>query len=332
MDYYFRQRIMSVNLDFFDNAPLVHIGYPKSLSKWLQKNLFIPEMGFIKCLNPGLVHELLVSKKPFQLDCQAIQGKVNFAIARAHKMFPPSQAMKLVPVVTSEALVGNMFCGGFDAELLAQRLAHTFPQAKILIVVREQRQMIRSLFSTAVAWGVPHKIEDFLSPRDENIAPQFSCDYLFYDALVAHYQEVFSKDRVVVVPYELFKNDPAAFVGKIMQFYPTIRDPAKFSELPFDAVVNQGQTVIETKAQRLINSLFLRTPFNYSGWFNDRDSWRIRRNTWRAPLSKNNYLVSCLEKRLARKIERLTMGRFSDSNKRLSQLTGTDFSAFGYQV
>ncbi|HUE92483.1 sulfotransferase domain-containing protein [Pseudomonas sp.] len=323
---------MSVDLDFFDNAPLVHIGYPKSLSKWLQKNLFIPEMGFIKCLNPELVHELLVSKKPFQFDCQAIQGKVNFAIARANKILPPPQAIQLVPVVTSEALVGNMFCGGFDAELLAQRLVHSFPQAKILIVVREQRQMIRSLFSTAVAWGIPHKIEDFLSPRDENIAPQFSCEYLFYDALVSYYQEIFSKDRVVVVPYELFKSDPAAFVGKIMQLYPTTYNSVNFSNLPFNAVVNQGQTAIETNAQRFLNSCFLRTPFNYSGWFNDRDSWRLVRNTWRAPLSKTNYLVSCLETRLAKKIERLTMGRFSDSNKRLSQLTGMDFSAFGYQT
>lgn len=328
----FRWLRMSTDFSFFDNAPLVHIGYPKCLSKWLQKNLFVPNMGFIKCLNPDLAHELIAAKKPFRLDTQEVQGKINFAQARATKMLPREQASRLVPVVTSEALVGNMFCGGFDAELLAQRLATCFPQAKILIVIREQRQMIRSLYSTAVAWGVPHTIEDFLTPRGENLSPQFNCEFLMYDSLVAHYQRIFSKDRVAVIPYELFKSDPSAFLKKIMQLYPSLGNSTKLAQLPISDTVNPGQTIVETGVQRILNSWLLQTPFNYGGWFQDRENWRLLRNTWRAPFDKTGYLVSGLEQRLSKKIEKLTQGRFLASNRQLSQLIDIDLGVFGYEV
>lgn len=322
---------MSVDFNFYNNVPLIHIGYPKCLSKWLQKNLFIPDMGFIKCLNPDSVQEILVSKRPFCFDEQAIQGKVNFSIARAQKALPHAQAEKLVPVITSEALVGNMFCGGFDAELLAVRLAQAMPQAKILIVLREQRKMIRSLFSTAVAWGVPHKIGDFISPRNEHIAPQFNCEFLHYDALVAHYQRVFSKERVLVLPYELFSTDPVKFVDEIVQLYPDVLNSGMFSKLPFSVPVNKGQTAIETSIQRLFNRWILQTPFNYGGWVSDRETWTEARNAWRAPFSGDGFLLQKLERRLEEKIENLTIGKFSESNKRLSQLVGIDFSSFGYE-
>ncbi|UUY09343.1 sulfotransferase [Pseudomonas sp. J452] len=323
---------MSVDLSFFDNAPLLHIGYPKNLSKWLQKNLFIPEVGFIKYMSPDVIHELLVAKKPFRFDCHALQGKANVVIARARKLLPDQQAAQLIPVVSSEALVGNLFCGGYDAELLAQRLLEAFPQARILIVVREQKQMIRSLYSTAVAWGLPHKLKDFLAPHDENIVPQFNLDFLCYDALVARYQAMFSKERVVVVPYELFKNNPEAFVGEVMKAYPDTLVSTKLKELPFNETVNQGQTIVETKIQRLLNRWVLSTPFNYGGWLKDRDGWRGFRNTWRAPLRRDGYLVRSLDRRLAQEVDALTQNAFAESNRRLSRLIGMDLGELGYEM
>lgn len=320
------------NEKFFEHPPLLHVGYPKCLSKWLQKNLFTPENGFIKQLNPDLVHDLITSKRSFKFDKQLVQKKLDFAKFRALKSLPDAQARNLIPVVTSEALVGNLFCGGFDAELIAGRLFTTFPEAKILIVIREQNQIIRSLYSTAVAWGLPHKIRDFINPSHENIVPQFNLDFLRYDALVNHYQKLFTKERVLVIPYELFQNDPLSFIKKILELYPHLDISNKISALPFEVKTNKGQTLIETKFHRIINSWFLRTPFNYSGWFKDRPTWRQRRNTCRVHLKSASIIEKIMSYNFRRAIKSTTINSFAESNCRLEKLTGLDLGALGYET
>lgn len=323
---------MTVDFSFFEESPLIHIGYPKNLSKWMQKNLFVPNNGFIKTLNPLLSQILISSKRPFQFEELLIQEKVNFSIARAQKIATEIPASKYVPIITSEALVGNLFCGGYDAEILAGRLKNIAPTANILIVVREQSSMLRSLYGTAVGWGCPHGLKDFLSPRNENIAPQFNLSYLKYDQLVAHYQKLFSKDSVTVVPYELFLKSQQDFANRIFSINSKANKLFPRTDLPFGTIENVGQTIVEIKLQRLFNSIFVQGPFNYAGLFRDRPSWHDFRNNWRAPINRQGFIVTRLEQRQRQLIEELTEGVYAESNNRLSQLTGIDFSAFGYKT
>jgi len=49
-----------------------------------------------------------------------------------------------VPVLSAERLSGNPDSGGYDSVHVAEYLAATFPEARVLIVIREQADMLVS--------------------------------------------------------------------------------------------------------------------------------------------------------------------------------------------
>ena len=59
--------------------------------------------------------------------------------------------------------MGSPLTGGDNGETILYRLKKTLPQAKILIVIREQRAMLRSLYQLLVNWGCPYDIELLLN-------------------------------------------------------------------------------------------------------------------------------------------------------------------------
>ena len=54
-----------------------------------------------------------------------------------------------VPVISHERLSGYPHSGGHDSKEIAHRLAAVFPNAKVVIVIREQKSMILSNYLLA---------------------------------------------------------------------------------------------------------------------------------------------------------------------------------------
>lgn len=88
------------------------------------------------------------------------------------------------------------------------RLALLFPNAHILIVTRGFRSMILSSYSQYVRSGGREDLEALLRSGGDNHPWN-------YDRLVAGYRDSFGADRVIVLPYELLRADPAAFTSAI---------------------------------------------------------------------------------------------------------------------
>ena len=87
-------------------------------------------------------------------------------------------------------------------------LAEVFPNAVVLIVTRGFRGMVLSSYSQFVRGGgfvdLPDLIE--ITRRDfDRIAAWH------YDRIIAAYRDAFGADDVIVMPYELLRDDPDAF-------------------------------------------------------------------------------------------------------------------------
>ncbi len=306
--------------------PLIHLGYPKALSSWMQKHLFQPPQGYITALDPLHTKLNLISTPPFGYDESAVRAVMDDRLA--------SSDDSLVPVITSESLIGNPATGGADAELLARRLHDLAPDATVLVVVREQRAMIRSLYKTLVGFlGFPHAIDRLLEPRDRFAVPQFSTDFLQYPQAVAMYQRIWGADRVVVLPYELFNADAEAFLTAI-----TAKTGAvSTTKPPSDQVVNAGSRILDIQRERIGNMVLEGGPFNYLGLrepTNARMTARLKRiNQPR----DDNALNRRLEQRFARRVDQLTAGVFATGNAVLQQqcvqsVAGIDLAAYGYDM
>jgi hypothetical protein len=70
----------------------------------------------------------------------------------------------LVPVLSAERLSGNPDSGGYDSVHVAEYLAATFPEARVLIVIREQADMLVSSYKRYVRNGGPGTLRQYGSP------------------------------------------------------------------------------------------------------------------------------------------------------------------------
>jgi hypothetical protein len=85
-------------------------------------------------------------------------------------------------------------------------LAALFPNAHILIVTRGFRSMILSSYSQYVRTGGNDALPDLIA-QDHPV----EIDPWDYDRLIAMYADAFGQDRVVVMPYELLREDVSRF-------------------------------------------------------------------------------------------------------------------------
>jgi len=206
------------------------------------------------------------------------------------------------------------------------------PQAKILIVVREQKATIRSLYKTFVIWGMPHSIDRILEPVEPNLSPQFNLDFLRYDLLVAYYQQLYGKENVLVLPYEAFEENGADFLRKIFSFCEIDKVEERVKKLPIKRRVNRGQTLLNLLIERWRNYFFLSTPFNYAGLFKPSEAnlkARIAR-------SKKNifpaFMDNWFERNFQKKVKEQCEGQFASSNRKLCEITGLDLKQYGYEL
>jgi hypothetical protein len=307
------------------STPLIHIGFPKALSSWLQKFLFKPDHGYLNVLNSLCTQLSIIDPTPFSFSEIPAQKFMDDALQK----FPQHQ--NLVPVCSAEALIGNFYCGGYNAKQNADRLKQVFPQAKILLIVREQNQLMRSLYKTLVVWGMPHTIKRLLHPHDTSMAPQFNMDFLRFDLATSYYQQLFGKDNVLVLPYEAFAENPKKFVEKIQQHAGIPHNPA-FDKLPWHKRLNTNQTLANLYWQRLLNLILLSSPFNYAGLFHSTETdihKRIARSK-RNPLPR--WTDHWFEDDFSQSVREAFHGQFGHSNARLQALTGLDLARYGYDV
>jgi hypothetical protein len=99
------------------------------------------------------------------------------------------------------------------------RLRAMFGDATILIITRGFRSEMASSYSDALRWGLALSVEEFASLNQES--PAFeglrAADALDYDAALRLYADTFGAENVVVLPFELLRDDPRGFLARLEQ-------------------------------------------------------------------------------------------------------------------
>ncbi len=303
-------------------TPLIHVGFPKAMSSWLQKFLFVEKNGFSTIMGPMECQIEIINPSPFKFS--------PIGIAQRIERFSASQDSRL-PVITSESLSGNMYAGGYDAKQIADRLHEAVPNARLLLVIREQKSLIRSLYKSWISWGIPNSIQEILDPLSPSLSPRFNWDYLEFDQRILYYQDQFGADNVLVLPYELFGRNPLEFLSRIRHFCGMpAQGEAGLSGLPVRRKVNRGQSLAWLYLLRLQNRHWYKTPFNASGIIPLTDERLMRRiaKAKRNPLPR--FTEHWFEARFHAEVLARTAGRYAASNRRVEALTGLDLGQYGY--
>lgn len=176
------------------HIPLIHIGFHKTGTTWLQLRFFTPHYGFFPLATHQQISNTLVA--PHDLAFDASRAQAWFAHRSA--ACPPDK----VSVLSSEILVGNPFFGGRDSASLARRLKQVFPQARILITIRAQDKILLSTYAQYISRGGTMTPTQFFSGATDPGYSGFEARHFEYDRLVGLYQSLFGPDNILVAPQE----------------------------------------------------------------------------------------------------------------------------------
>ncbi|MEQ1689472.1 MAG: sulfotransferase [Sphingopyxis sp.] len=183
---------------------LIHIGYPKTGSNFLRRWF---EM------HPQLAYTLggIAGYQNVYAMVRDIAGTATPPLAHvtsAEAFVTPHISFGLEQV-DHDAAVQNMLTSQLAGSKL---LSGLFPNAHILLVTRGFRAMALSTYSQTARDGTPSSLEKFC--RDIT-----RVNLLDYDAVIAYYRAAFGADRVIILPYELLRDNPSAFLRKISDIF-----------------------------------------------------------------------------------------------------------------
>jgi len=306
-------------------APLlIHIGLHKTGSTWLQKQLFSdPERGFSDSLGESRneLKRRIVTPDPLFFDAAATAKHYAPSLAAARQA-------GLTTVISHERLSGHPSSGGRDRCMIAERLHATFPDARILIVIREQRNLIRSMYNQHIKAGGVESLRHYFAKPGHARKPSFSLQMYEFDKLISFYRDLFGRDRVLALPMELLAQRPQEFVDRIAAF-------SGHPPVPLDPIRrrNTRRPHFMRILQRPLNMLFFRNELSPGALFHIRHF--NRRFSRLRPLFKRlspRLLERLLDDREMDAVNKLVGDYYAASNRRTQEMIGLPLAEFGYPV
>lgn len=312
-------------------APLVHVGVHRAGSTWLQRSVFRAATGgFGDVLPNSLLFGHLIEPPGTAFDaCRAAEAFAAFLDAAAEAR--RGERGRRVPVVSQERLTGYPHAGGRDAGELADRVCAALPDARVLIVTREQRAITRSCYRLYVKIGGPLRPGRYVRPLSGSTTriPGFDLRQFDFHLLIERYRRHLGDDRVLALPFEHLAEDPSGFVHRIADFAGA-EPPGAVDHV----ARNAGLRGVALSAKRRANRYLIRHPLNPMGR-SDRDEINAALLRWAtrlgriAPASMHERVERELDETVERAVAEQA-DRIAESNRRASELMDLDLGALGY--
>lgn len=313
-----------------ETTPLIHVGHYKTGTTWLQEHVFgRRDRGFWP-ISPRNLEGKSAAKFAARFATVCNKGFLLSPHCTAYHCpdWPKlldGRPERVVPVLSNERISGYFMLSGLDAAAISRRLQTGFPNARILIVIREQRALILSSYLQYLKRGGPTSLSRLLRTRHDHRAPLFSPAYFEFDHIIRTYMDLFGRDRVRVLTYEQFRDSPSDYVRTIYSF--------AGAEIPNswgpDASLRENPTgsAAALVASRPMNRWMHRSSLNHFPKRASITGPTLRRIIPTIPTSKA--LDARVTAYLARQISKsFPHGYFQESNDRVRNVTGLKMAGY----
>lgn len=182
----------------------IHIGVPKAGSTYLQKYLE---------LRPEIYHNWMdLADYPLHhiIDEEIVKKGLNdiIRVFSQESLSTPLVALdriKLAP--QTEKIKGARYD-------VALKLKSMFPDAEILLVLRNYKEIVPSIYSELLVMGLTLDKGQFLKKFGTFILELFD-----YEQIIQIYAEVFGKEKLTIIPYEMLKEDSDNFQRFLANYF-----------------------------------------------------------------------------------------------------------------
>lgn len=311
---------------------VVHIGYQKTASSWLQKNLFpnLPEIEFIGKRYPDTKWCKQLGKRLlFDAPADFVAPEVQEHLATNLAGVDPEKTR----LYSREGLVGYWRHGSRDMERNADRIRAVFGSPKIVLVIRNQFKLLESIYRQYLRWGGLLTMSSFLNYKTTQHV-HFRLPHAEFLRVVQYYAQLFGTENLKVLPFELLAEKPQVFCDEITGFIGAA--PYTLQERD-KKPANVGFSDNFCRYRRVLNH-FVKTPFNPDAFY-PRYQEHGRGLAQAIHPEVLAQKVADLEEKLGRRRTLLTPAQrkmiaeyYAPSNRILQSYMTQDLGAYGYPV
>lgn len=315
---------------------LVHIGLRKAGNNWLRESVFGPEGNAFWVpgdpATPGRLRVREFTRKLFIDEKGRLLPDEDFDAAALREelaplVVPPGKCATFV----AARLGGHPLSNGFDRRQLCDRIKQVFPNARILILIREQRSMILSSYIQHLESGGADSLRQYIDGEWESAQPALTSHFFKYDRLIRIYHSTFGPENVLTLPMEMIGAMPQTFIDRICAF----ADVAAPDDVPFHVKSNARTVYFPYLALRRL------VPFIRSSRGNAFSPSLFGRKLGRRvhmrlvdgmSMVTPRALDRRAKERLEKEVEAITQDTYVVSNRETEKLIGIDLGTFGYRV
>lgn len=301
----------------------VHVGYPKCASTTLQRQVF--------ACHSGLCY----------LDDEAVRSALlQRSVASAGDDFQRAEVLsRLEAIADREKRPVVLSCEHFcmpgrwletrphaptrrhSRDEITELLREYAPHVRVLVVVRNQSEWVRSWYQERVKRYESHSLKGLL--RSDLFIDQI-LPALHYYRTVQHYRSVFGEEAVTLVPLELLHNDADVFFARL--FEPFGLDPTPTPESVIKTRMSSAAVRMRRQTNRVLRLASRsgiagldRALFRLSKWIYSQE-WVLTRSGLTREYAETVQLPPETHDSLAR------------DNARLAVDLGIDLGALGYPI
>ena len=300
--------------------PIVHIGYHKTATTWFQKHVW-----------PSATSHEWVPRETSQAAFLAPPG-MHFDPSASAEILGLGKRAKQI-VLSEENLSGYIHNGGMHGLIgpeMARRIRAVLPDARIVIFVRNQREIVRAAYAQYVSGGGTFSLKRYLDSHRRvrgaltrpYKAPAFEWEHFEFDRLIAHYDRLFGRENVHVYPYEALRDRPTLL--RRLRRDLGISIPMDMNET---AKANRSLGPGALLALRFAN-LFTRQSVVNKSWLIDLPGGQILRHAVKRALALFPARRFVLPDELRQRIDE----HYAEANRRLLALRDLPLEELGYPL
>lgn len=239
---------------------IIHIGMPRTASTFLQKEFFPKAAGYTFYGVETTHYSVAFQQMLYQDDSLFDEAEFEKTAARIRSRNA---------ILSNELFVGqSVYLNATNRSRTARRLHQFFPDAEIVLLLRNQVNLLQSLYAIGVYSGYTCTPEEFIrftdskssaeNPLYSTFAQAENTESYKYSALIELYQTLFTKVHVLL--FEDFKSSPVAFAERLCEKL----NLEKLAISKPERAVNKSLSARQIKLTRTLN---LFEPLINRGWF-----------------------------------------------------------------
>ena len=296
-----------------EHRPLLHVGLQKTGTTWLQRHGFaaVADFNVLTYSKATRVIRQIGTYLDGSLDCgrDGIRQAVDESPA--------------TPVISFEGISNPWGWTVSRQRTRAQKLKDLLPEARVLLVIREQTLMLSSLYAQYVKEGGYAPFSVFAEGGAPNA--QFSKEWLKYHHHFDAYQSTFGRSNVMVLPYEVLRSDAQRFLETVATFA-----GVEYQHVPINnRRENPTPSRSALRALRMVNRLIRKSAMNPQPLlYTEPRANYARMIAQKLPTPSAARLLSRRNLALATRLVR----ECADSNYRLCRETDLDLGRWGYEL